>query len=353
MQNHRESLLGSVPSATGPVRQLYHHPGDRESVREGAAQGQFDELRSLAYNRTWYITDRYCGIGDGVDSIDDKLHDLWHIYFEMSRHIPHESSDQDRLVLGILRIQGRGPLSRRSPGLYGIDIARTTDGTLWNDLPFLVTDMTDYCINNFAQMGGTQRLNFAYFLAKLASTRISKDRLCQIALFIFRNTFEEGQCLSTPDDPDDEKPTRSITALSIASLLPAACAWIEEAATNLILLSEVSWNDCPSTIGWGGPLFIQSELGQRSPTGFTPWRWMYWLKRLHEIQEDAAQAGEKRIEDDAAKAIRIMVYLVEERGSEILRAYEAGGAGLHQDKHLLCLKTVLESPSLRQHRNRD
>jgi hypothetical protein len=34
-------------------------------------------------------------------------------------------------------------VTRPVKGNYGIDIARLTEGTLWNDLPFLVTDMTD------------------------------------------------------------------------------------------------------------------------------------------------------------------------------------------------------------------
>ncbi|RDL35220.1 uncharacterized protein BP5553_07151 [Venustampulla echinocandica] len=187
-------------------------------------------------------------------------------------------------------------------------------------------------------MSGVQRLNFASFLAKLASVRISKDGLCQIALVLFRSTFEDGRDLRTTEKPDDEDTHRSISSLDIAQLLPAACSWIKEASHNLIQLSDVSWNDCPSTIGQGGRMFIESELGKRSPTGFTPWRWIYWLKRLHEIQEEAKEANEKRLEEYATDAIDLMVSNVKERNSEILRAYQNGGDILHEDKHLICLK---------------
>jgi tRNA A37 methylthiotransferase MiaB len=87
-------------------------------------------------------------------------------------------------------------------------------------------------------------------------------------------------------------------------------------------------------------MFIESELGKRSPTGFTPWRWMYWLKRLHEIQEEAKEANEKRLEEYATDAIETMLSNVEERNSEILRAYQTAGDVIHQEKHLLCLKKL-------------
>jgi len=108
--------------------------------------------------------------------------------------------------------------------------------------------------------------------------------MCQIALVLFRTTFEDRRDLRTTEEPEKEDLRRSIEDLAIVHLLLAAFAWIKEAGYNLIQLSDVVWNDCPSTIGQGGRKFIESELEQRSPTGFTPWRWMYWLKRLREIQ---------------------------------------------------------------------
>lgn len=67
------------------------------------------------------------------------------------------------------------------------------------------------------------------------------------------------------------------------------------------------------------------------------WRWMYWLKRLHEIRDEAHEAGEVRLDEYATDSIHIMANNVKERNSEILRAYQNGGQALHQDPHLLCL----------------
>ncbi|KAJ5099004.1 hypothetical protein N7532_006005 [Penicillium argentinense] len=344
MHHLRDSLLSPAPKDAPELDTMDRAFKDRESVEEAAAQGDLDTLRDLALrNRVWIITDRYCSVGDGVDSLEEALHSLWHIFYQLGRYTAYESSEQDRLVLDILRIQGKGPLTRPVSGAYGIDIARTVEGTLWNDLPFLVTDMANFFISDCSSMSGVNRLNFASFLAKLASARISKDRMCQVALVLFRATFEEGRDLRTTDEPDDENQRRLMRSLDLFHLLPAAFAWIKEAGSNLVRLSDVYWNDCPSVVGQGGRLFVQSEFGRRSPTGFTPWRWMFWLKRLHEIQEETKEAGEKRLGEYATDAIELMVGHVEELNSGILRAYRTGGDTLQQDKHLICLRKFLKT----------
>lgn len=339
MHHLRDALLSSSPQGPPELTMLDSQALDRQDVRECAARGELDEMRGAAfYNRTWIVTERYCS-GDGVDALAGYLHSLWHMYCQLGRHTSHETTAHDRLVLDVVRIQGLGPLTRPVAGNYGLDIARTVEGTLWNDLPFLATDMAGFWIESCATMSGAQRLNLASFLAKLASTRVCKDRLCQIALALFRATFEErAPDLCIPDQAEDAEDTRrSICDLSIAQLLPSACAWIKEAGQNLVLLSDVYWNDCPSAVGQGGEIFTESEFGRRSPTGFTPWRWMYWLKRLHEIQEEAKQANETRLEGQAAEAIGFMVRDAKERNSGIVRAYQSGGDVLRNDKHLSCL----------------
>jgi hypothetical protein len=291
-------------------------------------------------NRTWVITSRYCDIGDGVDSLETHIHSLWHMYYELGRSISSGSPEHEGIVLDILRIQGMGPLTRPARGSSGIDIARTVDGALWTDLPFLVGDMTDFWVNHGASMSGTHRLNFATFLAKLASTRVTKDRLCQVALLIFRALFENPRVLRSGEESDEEDLNRGTKQLEIFHLLPAAVAWLKIANNNLLLLSDVYWNDCPSHVSKGGEEFLESELGQRSPAGFSPWRYMFWLKRLHEVQKEAKEANEKPLEELADDGIQYMVNTIKQRNSEVLRAYKNGGDFLHQDKHLSCLKPL-------------
>ncbi|KAL5404010.1 hypothetical protein PMIN03_009458 [Paraphaeosphaeria minitans] len=336
MYHLRDALLN--PSPKGPTM-ADDTTRDQQDTRECIARGELEEVRGAAfYKRTSIVAERYCKIGDGVDALEGYLHSLWHMYYQLSRNTSHETAAHDRLILDILRIQGLGPLTRPARGLYGLDIARTVDGTLWNDLPFLVTDLTDHWIRDCASMSSEQRLNAATFLAKLASARVSKDRMCQIALLLFRWTFEEDRELTSTEESDAEDTHRSISMLVIQHLLPSACVWIKEAGHNLILLSDVSWNDCPSTIGQGGPKFVESDFGKRSPTGFTPWRWLFWLKRLHEIRDEAKEAEEQCLGEYANDAIELMFSTVKERNSEILRAYQDGGEILRQEKHLLRLK---------------
>ncbi|KAJ5787102.1 hypothetical protein N7457_002092 [Penicillium paradoxum] len=347
MDHLRDSLLSSLPRDTPSVKTSDYARRDQESTRQAIARGEFEEVRDVAFsNRTWVVTSRYCDIGDGVDSLECHIHSLWYMYYELARNISSDPPQHEGIVLDILRIQGMGPLSRPARGVYGIDIARTVDGTLWNDLPFLVGDMTDFWINNGPSMSGTHRLNFATFLAKLASTRVVKDRLCQVALLIFRNLFESPQELRTGEESDEEDLDRGTAQLEVFHLLPAAVAWLKIASHNLLLLSEVYWNDCPSDIGKGGEKFLESELGQRSPAGLSPWRYMFWLKRLHEIQEEAKDANENALEELATDGIDYMVNTIKERNAQVLRAYKNGGDALLKDKHLSCLKSLacLEEP---------
>jgi hypothetical protein len=343
MNDLREALLGPCPKGISEQSLMEYTSHDEEDVRQCVARGEWDSLRAGALtNRTWIISERFCNIGDGVDSLEGYLHSIWHTYYQLSRHTSHETPEHDRLVLDIIRIQGLGPLTRPVSGNYGIDVARTVEGVLWNDLPFLVTDMTKFWLDNCATLSGVQRLNFTSFLAKLASTRVSKDKMCQIALILFRSTLEVGRDLNTGQDADEEDKKRGMRDLDLVHLLPSVAVWINEAGYNLLQLSDVSWDDCASSVGQGGDLFVQSELGKRSSNGFTPWRWMYWLKRLHEIRDEAKEANESRLEEYATDCIERMSNQVEERNSEVLRAYQNGGKDLHQDQHLSCLKALIK-----------
>ncbi|KAJ5316682.1 hypothetical protein N7508_001190 [Penicillium antarcticum] len=354
MHDLRDALLSPSPRGTAHLTTPEAVRLNQEDTRQSIARREFKEVRDAAFsNRTWTINSRYCEVGDGVDSLEEYIHSIWYMYYQLGRNISHETPEHEGLVLDIVRIQGMGPLTRPVRGNYGLENARTAEGSLWNDLPFLATDMTDFWNSDFPTMSGTHRFNFATFLAKLASTRVGKDRLCQIALILFRNLFEERQVLRSGDESDEEDSKRSMRQLEIFHLLPGAVAWLRHAGHNLALLSEVHWNDCPSVIGIGGQKFVESELGQRSPTGFSPWRYMYWLKRLHEIREEAREAKEELLEEYATDAIDFMVGKVKERKSEVLRAYQNGGVALHQERHLFCLKSLLKSEEIEHEDSKD
>lgn len=347
MEHIRDSLLGSLPRDTPSTANIDYARRDQEDTRQAVARGKFQAVREMASgNRASVITNRYCEIGDGIDTLETDLHSLWYMYSELGRGVPSEDPQQEGIILDILRMQGRGPLTRPAPGATGIDIARTVDGTLWNDLPFLASDMTNFWITHGASMSGEHRLNFATFVAKLASTRAAKDRLCQIALLIFENLLERPQELRSGETSDDEDPERHSRKLEIFHLLPAAVAWLREAGHNLVMLSDVSWNDCPSHISRGGEDFIKSDFGARSPAGFSQWRYLFWLKRLHEIQDEAKKRNEEDLETLATDGIDYMLSTIGDVNSGVIKVYKNGGDVLHKDVHLSCLKTLagMEEP---------
>jgi hypothetical protein len=226
MQNVYNALLDHVPRGTPQALSSEALILDRQSTRDSVARVDLEGLRGTAfYNRTAVVTDRYCAIGDGVDSLERYIHSLWHICYQLVCHKSRDKSDQDSLVLDILRIQGLGPLTRPAPWGDRIDIARTIDGTLWNDLSFLIPDMTKLWLERGGAISSAHRLNLSTFLAKLASTRICKDRMCQVALHLFRYTFEEACELRDPACSKEENTHRRLHDLDYANLLPSACAW--------------------------------------------------------------------------------------------------------------------------------
>ncbi|EHA26012.1 hypothetical protein ASPNIDRAFT_141870, partial [Aspergillus niger ATCC 1015] len=193
MQQYSEALLASLPE------------GGNEQVPVNAAGLGWEEVRQEASrgNIIWITADRYCTVGDGVDSLKGYLHGIWHVYYQAGRYLSHESPGHDAIVLDILRIQGKGPLSRPVRGALGVG------------LPFSVLDMVEFWINGFVTMSGTQRLNLSSF-AKVASTRDYMDGLCQIAPFLFRATLEnENRDLRSVNESDAEDPIRAMNRLSM------------------------------------------------------------------------------------------------------------------------------------------
>ncbi|KAE8150894.1 hypothetical protein BDV25DRAFT_139408 [Aspergillus avenaceus] len=94
----------------------------------------------------------------------------------------------------------------------------------------------------------------------------------------------------------------------------------------------MSWDNCPIEVGAGGELFVKSELGQRSSAAFSPWRWLYWLKRLGEIHIEATKAGKCELAEQANDVIDYMLTHVEDRESNVLTEFEIT-PGLIEDQY--------------------
>lgn len=208
---------------------------------------------------------------------------------------------QENSAFKLLRARGLFPLIRRAQS-NSVETATTSAGVLWEDLPWFVSDMINFWVNDCAKMGTFQCINFSAFLAKLASTGLDNDRLCRIALLVFRDTFETVRPIGSLDDREGANST--MNGLSVAALLPAACAWLRIAGPRILHLLDIMWNDCPGTIGQCGATFTNSELGRSASAGFSPRRWLYWLKRLGEIGGEADRIGEEYVPTYANDTIK-------------------------------------------------
>ncbi|KAH6605046.1 hypothetical protein Trco_006753 [Trichoderma cornu-damae] len=327
---------------------LWFSKSDRESVEEAIRRKDFDGLDGCAYSKISFINDGYCRSERPAQTFKPILQDLWHLYYEVGKNVPYSSPEQDKWVLHILKARGLGNLTRQAPSSHNgsdgddnnnkFEIATTSAGFLWEDLPFFTADMTDFWVKDCATMSAAQRVNLSHFLAKLVSTGVD-DNLCGIALLVFQDTFETVRSMGSLADQNNKDPHRTLHDLTITDLLPAAQAWLESASYKIIQLSDKLWNGL-ATVKQDETTFTKSELGRRSSAAFSPWRWMYWLKRLEEIKEEAKQAGEDALAKSVLDTMEGMLSVVEHTDTRVQRELEAVG-NLVKNQHRFSRKAQM------------
>jgi hypothetical protein len=257
------------------------------------------------------------------------MHDLWYLFVQASMNISDQSAEQDRLIGQILYARELGVLSRKGENMETVEEAVTSDGKIWKDLPFLVEDMTDYWIKGCGSMSTDQRQNFASFLAKLSAVGVADDKLCGCALIVLRDTLEStrplGKAVPGPvviserqGHRDELEDHRSTESLSIADLLPAANSWLINARHKIVQLSENTVDIFPAQVGMLGELArdggVMPEKG-----GFSPQRWLFWVKRLEEIINEALGEEEEGFAAFARGVMGNMVLTAHESDSMIKR----------------------------------
>ncbi|CAG8124060.1 unnamed protein product [Penicillium nalgiovense] len=81
MHRLRDSLLSPSPKGFPDIGELDSVSQSRQDTRQSLSRGEFNDVREAAFlNRTW-VTDRYCNVGDGVDSLECYLRDIWYMYY--------------------------------------------------------------------------------------------------------------------------------------------------------------------------------------------------------------------------------------------------------------------------------
>jgi hypothetical protein len=336
MASTTEAILSSAEDSRARVSSIARHL-EAQSAR---AEGEDNTLWITADSMVRYINNRFRGGPHApIRMFEWDLHDLWHTYYLAARHTSYQSPKQDRLALQVLQARHLGTLTGRArgPESQEIEEAVTSDGRIWTDLPFLVSDMTGYWLRNCANTGNVQRLNFTRFLANLASVQTAEDRLSGIALIIFRDALETPRPLGHLDEADQqgEEPSRTMESISIASLLPSVQTWLFVAGPIIIQLSEDIWNGCDHPISHVGELLRQAAV-EMPLEGFSIRRWLYWLQRLQEVKIDATRGGDSNLADFCGRMSDGMMITARECGTDLRRALdELGEPVCHQQPILL------------------
>jgi len=222
--------------------------------------------------------------------LDRHLHHLWHFIVEIAKNTHFDDSKQDSLVRWILSFREMGVLTNPKEAIV---VAKASNGQrLWVDLPYLAEDIRKSWIIHFS-MTVEQRINFASFIARLASIGVCDNTLAVCALLLFRDTFEIPRQLkkSASETLDNED-------ISIEELLPAVRSWTDYASFKLLSLTLKFFNEYPAE---------DSDLGRliedRSITrGFSSFRWDFWKRRLVQLIE----SGYEPVASEAAEIIRQM-----------------------------------------------
>lgn len=304
----------------------------RQLNAENASAADDRSLSGFRHSKLFVVNIQFSTSGASVETIEWDLHDLWHAYYLAAMNISQATPDMDRLAFQVIQAKEQGVLVRGTQVTDTQDAATlettleaiTPDGKIWTDLPFLVPDMTAYWVTGYAKMSAEQRLNFAAFLAKLASVGLNDDRLSGIALIVLRDALETRRALGDLDDQQDEDPQRLEADVSIGSLLPAANVWLFTAGLKLIQLSDKHWNNCAPSVSQCGDL---AQENGTADIGFSPTRWLFWLRRLDEIAKNARQAGKETLATHVQRMMDNMLIIVGDTESLVKKALdEAGGA---------------------------
>lgn len=115
---------------------------------------------------------------------------------QSARLIAAEHPAQDRLVSQVLHTREMGVLFRKSGNAKEeerddpeLEIASTSDGNIWSDLPFLVEEIR-VVWTLFSSIPTVQCRNLSAFVARLASVGVRDPELCLVGLWILRYTLE-------------------------------------------------------------------------------------------------------------------------------------------------------------------
>lgn len=253
-------------------------------------------LRAPSHSICWAFNMMLQGSRGPGDLAKDNLQHLWWNFYLYAKYIDAGSAAMSRLAFQLVQVREQGKLLRHAEG-GGFETVLTSDGVVWSDLPFFVSEMHELWAKDCATMSSAHRINFSRFLSKLASISLADDQLCGIALILFREALETPRPLGEMGTHVAEDSTRSMADLTICDLLPSLNSWLAESSKKIIQLADKSRHDFPSEAQVIGVLYRDDERSALKAPGFSPARWLFWLRRLDTIHHDAEEGGKQDIAD--------------------------------------------------------
>ncbi|KAL3425794.1 hypothetical protein PVAG01_02585 [Phlyctema vagabunda] len=262
---------------------LHKHMIDAE--REEAGYNDLNDFWHKARLFTRTIASRYAQTGHShpVALYEYDLRELWYMCIQGARITAVDHLAQDRLVSQVLHAREMGVLSRKlgDPKAAGEDpeteIATTSDGRIWSDLPFLVDEIrTAWSIS--ISFPVAQRHNLSAFVARLASVGVRDPELCLVAIWILRDTLETPRPLRRAVEANQSSSGED--QVTLADLLPAAMVWFRFCGHKIESLCITS-QDFEPGLSETGELARAAQITPAS--GFSVARWEFWRNRLEDI----------------------------------------------------------------------
>jgi hypothetical protein len=265
------------------------HTSFKDAVDDDLKQTGYDD-----FNETWHsvrmsttvIASQYArGTNSDLPKkyrYEYDLQELWYWVAQGARYIAADHPAQDRLVGQVLHTREMGVLSRKiGPPKEGgedqeTEIATTSDGNIWSDLPFLV-DEIQAAWKMSANFPSVERHNLSAFVARLASVGVRDPELGLVAIWILRDTLETPRPLTRRTEADTSDSEEQL--ITIADLLPATMAWFQYSGhkiETLCILNQDFESDSET-----GELAKRANVTPNS--GFSVARWTFWRDRLEEI----------------------------------------------------------------------
>jgi hypothetical protein len=268
------------------------HTSFKDSVDADLKQAGYND-----FNATWQSVRMFTKViasqyAQGVNSdlpnkyrYEYDLHELWYWVVHGARYIAADHPAQDRLVSQVLHTREMGVLSRKivplkeeKEGKEGqeMEIATTSDGNIWSDLPFLV-DEVQAAWKMSSKLPSVERYNLSAFVARLASVGVRDPELGLVAIWVLRDTLETPRPLSRRRDSTTSDSEEQLT--TIADLLPATMAWFLYCGHKIERLCILNQNfESNSDTGE-----LAKTANVTTNSGFSVARWTFWRDRLEEI----------------------------------------------------------------------